>query len=636
MSEQYWRFKLMTEGGCNQNEATRLITVLKRKLKAFPEESINKLFENDNFCNRLSSYMAYGFGAAEEWIKKQQILSNIQPLTSEQRVDITPEKDTVSDNKPNIFGAAITFGKSPVVKLLKQNAREICESILMDEPNLKQVEYIFRLLALQVQETYSGEQAEKLYECIRDKKPIPSKFEEILLPIVNRIKENHTEILNESKRNHLGVTIQLNDPYSFSTKNSFCIWFSNNPNSAMPKKIKDILEERAKQNAPGVTKLVYSRACLTKKENTNFVQWAKENGITLLDFDELKCQGEDLELWNLAQAELKAMREGKGGNPAAASDLVRWISGVIGDVPIAYVDADMPMLTGNKSIKSEEVYAGHPVLLNMGSALVKDGVNLPMENVAFNTDIINFTGECKDRSIAIKRIAQSLIGNYLHVTERISKSGNPELKRLGLMPGYHQLLKDCEENNNKLSLPMLRKALTQAHSNLSSYVRFIGVQRFAEMVGAPEDAPLFQEALQQGNTIVLTNALVAYLVHGMDNVSRLNSSEKENLIKKYLGTQLSLLYKPLVMEFSGPCAVTREILPLLPTGEPTRYIENLKQPDAQILRVLQTHACVAGKTNFTSDNIPNWITSSEEVERTQSLRTDGLSWMPSEQARLSK
>lgn len=110
------------------------------------------------------------------------------------------------------------------------------------------------------------------------------------------------------------------------------------------------MEERAKQNAPGVTKLVYSRACLTKKENTNFVQWAKENGITLLDFDELKCQGEDLELWNLAQAELKAMREGKGGNPAAASDLVRWISGVIGDVPIAYVDADMPMLTGIKAL----------------------------------------------------------------------------------------------------------------------------------------------------------------------------------------------------------------------------------------------------------------------------------------------
>lgn len=634
MSEQYWRLKLMTQGGCNQKEASRLITVLKRKLKPFPGESINKLFENDDFCNRLSSYMAYGFEAAEGWIKKQKILSNIQPLILEQRVDIPSNTDTVIANKPNISGAAITFRKSPVVKLIMQKAREISDSIITDKPNQKQVEYVFRLLVRQIEEAYSGENAKELYQCIQERKPIPEGFEDLLLPIVDHIQENHTKILDESKRNHLGVTIDLEDSYEFSTKNSFCIWFSNNPNSAMPKKLKDILEERAKQNKPGVTKLVYSQACLTKNENNNFIQWAQENGITLLDLDQLECQNEDLDLWNLAQAELTAMREGKGGNPAAASDLVRWISGVIGDIPITYVDVDMPML--NVRIEDEVVNSGHPVLLNMGSALVKDGTNLPIENVAFNTDIINFTGECQERSIAIKRIAQSLIDNYRNVEERISKSGNPEFKKLSQMPGYHQLLETCEEDNKTLTLPMLRETLVQAHSNLSSYVRFIGVKRFAEMAGAPEDAPLLQEALQQGNNIVLTNALAAYLVRGMDNVANLTSSEKDGLIKKYLENQLSLLYKPLVMEFSGPSAVTREILPLLPTGEPPRYIENLQEPDTHILRVLQKHACVAGKTNFTSDNIPNWVTPSEDVEREQSLRTDGLSWMPSEQTRLSK
>lgn len=77
----------------------------------------------------------------------------------------------------------------------------------------------------------------------------------------------------------------------------------------------------------------------------DFQQWAKENNIELVDIDsiDLKSVSEtDAQLLNLAKVELEAMRKGKGGNPAAASDLVRWVDVIIGESS-TYIDIDLPM-----------------------------------------------------------------------------------------------------------------------------------------------------------------------------------------------------------------------------------------------------------------------------------------------------
>ncbi|WP_426759991.1 glycosyltransferase family 88 protein, partial [Pseudomonas aeruginosa] len=138
------------------------------------------------------------------------------------------------------------------------------------------------------------------------------------------------------------------------------------------------------------TRIVFSSLCLNETAQIDFQQWAKENNIELVDIDsiDLKSVSEtDAQLLNLAKDELGAMRKGKGGNPAAASDLVRWVDVIIGESS-TYIDIDLPM---NDKKVTVEVHSGFPVLLNMGSALTKDGQQPAMENPAFNTDMIAYS-----------------------------------------------------------------------------------------------------------------------------------------------------------------------------------------------------------------------------------------------------
>ncbi|HAU0818331.1 TPA: hypothetical protein JBH50_15300, partial [Legionella pneumophila] len=410
--------------------------------------------------------------------------------------------------------------------------------------------------------------------------------------------------------------------------NIFSVWFSNNPAVYMPQHVKTQVEKTAKLNQPGKTRIVFSSLCLNETAQIDFQQWAKENNIELVDIDsiDLKSVSEtDAQLLNLAKDELEAMRKGKGGNPAAASDLVRWVDVIIGESS-TYIDIDLPM---NDKKVTVEVHSGFPVLLNMGSALTKDGQQPAMENPAFNTDMIAYSKDKEARRQIIEGVAKKIIARYENCAKYIEESKNEELVRLKNSPGYKLFI---EKTDGKFDLCALRAAVSEAHQDALSFATFFGAEYFAKTFATQELIPVIKEAIQHQNQDLLTSVIENHI-----EKQHLNDYPKTpDGIKKLLKSFQGIVYKPLVMEFSGPSAVSSSWVEAISGRSIPRNFEYLAEPMSQPLRVLQHHACVSGKANFSSDNIPKWCELQSDVEKRQQQREDGLSWLPDAQEKLKR
>jgi glucosyltransferase Lgt1/2/3 len=396
----------------------------------------------------------------------------------------------------------------------------------------------------------------------------------------------------------------------------------------MPQHVKTQVEKTAKLNQPGKTRIVFSSLCLNETARLEFQQWAKENSIELVDIDsiDLKSVSEtDAQLLNLAKDELEAMRKGKGGNPAAASDLVRWVDVIIGESS-TYIDIDLPM---NDKKVTVEVHSGFPVLLNMGSALTKDGQQPAMENPAFNTDMIAYSKDKEARRHIIEGVAKNIIARYENCAKYIAESKNEELVRLKNSPGYQLLV---EKTDGKFDLCALRAAVSEAHQDALSFATFFGAEYFAKTFATQEFIPVIKEAIQHQNQELLTSVIENHI-----EKQHLNDYPKTpDGIKKLLKSFQGIVYKPLVMEFSGPSAVSSSWVEAISGRSIPRNFEYLAEPMSQPLRVLQHHACVSGKANFSSDNIPQWCELQSDVEKRQQQREDGLSWLPDAQEKLKR
>ncbi|HAT7073601.1 TPA: hypothetical protein JAN90_12700, partial [Legionella pneumophila] len=457
-------------------------------------------------------------------------------------------------------------------------------------------------------------------------------FSEEQLKILNEkvIPELKRELsdLSNGNVNILGLDVSREDKYAFDTTNIFSVWFSNNPAVYMPQHVKTKVEKNAKLNQPGKTRIVFSSLCLNETARMDFQQWAKENNIELVDIDSIDLKSvskTDAQLLNLAKDELEAMRKGKGGNPAAASDLVRWVDVIIGESS-NYIDIDLPM---NDKKVAVEVHSGFPVLLNMGSALTKDGQQPALENPAFNTDMIAYSKDKEARLQIIQGVAKNIIARYENCAKYIAESKNEELVRLKSSPGYRLLV---EKTNGKFDLCTLRAVVSEAHQDALSFATFFGAEYFAKTFATQELIPAIKEAIQHQNQDLLTSVIENHI-----EKQHLNDCPKTpDGIKKLLKSFQGNVYKPLVMEFSGPSAVSSSWVEAISGRSIPRYFEYLAEPMSQPLRVLQHHACVSGKANFSSDNIPKWCELQSDVEKRQQQREDGLSWLPDAQEKLKK
>lgn len=629
-----WRSTLILQAKCTPEQASTLITQLKKRFWPFPDEAINTLMKNPRFLDRVSAYNRYGIKATLHWLHHCTDFTHLSSLAVDAVAD-QPVRAMDSESKPvhvNIYGR-LTSLKTQQRKELRRAATEVARRICRHPktPNTTLINYLFAQLAQKIDHALNTEQnqarAMDMYQELT--KGVVSEQNDALF---KQILSNAADrILNELQTKpvmHLGLDVQLDDPYTFSTRDTFSIWFSNNPKKAMPENHKTILAERAKLLAPGETRLVYSSSCLEQGIAEEFEAWANSHGIHLIDFEQLylELDGEDRALADLAQLELSRMREHTGGNPAAASDLVRWMS-ILSEQPCVYVDVDMPLI--DKDLKEATLKSGHPILLNMGSVLLKQGDQLPLEIIAFNTDILSFSTLNPERLAVTKKITSSLIANYQDCAAVLTTTKDPALIALRITPGYQHLLANAPE---ALDLPRLRHAVIQAHANVMAYAQFLGAACFCERYAEGQEQGLIEEAITQVNEDALTQILLKRV--------RLKFTEEtmdeKAIVQAELNTQAAHIYKSLVMEFSGPSAVTAVIMDNQADEPPRQFPELNDAYLASPLRILQYHACCMGKTNFRSSNIPAWEMHKEDSDVQQNERQEGLSWMPNEQNKLAR
>ncbi len=589
---------------------------------------------NEVFLSKFALYLKIGKEVALDWVRKNKDLDTPFPSNA---VENQPAQDVKKpvENKVQVYGA-MTVGSSPVNKTLNRLTNDLLKEVVERGKTQKAQKlraYIFDQLARRLEASLSQEQINDLYNRIRGTGYTKSEsFSEEQLKILKEkvVPELKRELsdLGNGNVNILGLDVSREDKYAFDTTNIFSVWFSNNPAVYMPQHVKTQVEKTAKLNQPGKTRIVFSSLCLNETAQIDFQQWAKENNIELVDIDsiDLKSVSEtDAQLLNLAKDELEAMRKGKGGNPAAASDLVRWVDVIIGESS-TYIDIDLPM---NDKKVTVEVHSGFPVLLNMGSALTKDGQQPAMENPAFNTDMIAYSKDKEERRQIIEGVAKKIIARYENCAKYIEESKNEELVRLKNSPGYKLFV---EKTDGKFDLCALRAVVSEAHQDALSFATFFGAEYFAKIFATQELIPVIKEAIQHQNQDLLTSVIENHI-----EKQHLNDYPKTpDGIKKLLKSFQGIVYKPLVMEFSGPSAVSSSWVEAISGRSIPRNFEYLAEPMSQPLRVLQHHACVSGKANFSSDNIPKWCELQSDVEKRQQQREDGLSWLPDAQEKLKR
>ncbi|HAT1776799.1 TPA: Dot/Icm type IV secretion system effector Lgt3/LegC5 [Legionella pneumophila] len=589
---------------------------------------------NEVFLTKFALYLKIGKEVALDWVRKNKDLDTPFPSNTVENQPAQDAKKPV-ENKVQVYGA-MTVGSSPVNKTLNRLTNDLLKEVVERGKTQKAQKlraYIFDQLARRLEASLSQEQINDLYNRIRGTGYTKSEsFSEEQLRILKEkvVPELKRELsdLSNGNVNILGLDVSREDKYAFDTTNIFSVWFSNNPAVYMPQHVKTQVEKTAKLNQPGKTRIVFSSLCLNETAQIDFQQWAKENNIELVDIDsiDLKSVSEtDAQLLNLAKDELEAMRKGKGGNPAAASDLVRWVDVIIGESS-TYIDIDLPM---NDKKVTAEVHSGFPVLLNMGSALTKDGQQPAMENPAFNTDMIAYSKDKEARRQIIEGVAKKIIARYENCAKYIEESKNEELVRLKNSPGYKLFV---EKTDGKFDLCTLRAAVSEAHQDALSFATFFGAEYFAKTFATQELIPVIKEAIQHQNQELLTSVIENHI-----EKQHLNDYPKTpDGIKKLLKLFQGIVYKPLVMEFSGPSAVSSSWVEAISGRSIPRNFEYLAEPMSQPLRVLQHYACVSGKANFSSDNIPKWCELQSDVEKRQQQREDGLSWLPDAQEKLKR
>ncbi|MFO9100051.1 Dot/Icm type IV secretion system effector Lgt3/LegC5 [Legionella pneumophila] len=589
---------------------------------------------NEVFLSKFALYLKIGKEVALDWVRKNKDLDTPFPSNAVENQPAQDAKKPV-ENKVQVYGA-MTVGSSPVNKTLNRLTNDLLKEVVERGKTQKAQKlraYIFDQLARRLEASLSQEQINDLYNRIRGTGYTKSEsFSEEQLKILKEkvVPELKRELsdLGNGNVNILGLDVSREDKYAFDTTDIFSVWFSNNPAVYMPQHVKTQVEKTAKLNQPGKTRIVFSSLCLNETAQIDFQQWAKENNIELVDIDsiDLKSVSEtDAQLLNLAKDELEAMRKGKGGNPAAASDLVRWVDVIIGESS-TYIDIDLPM---NDKKVTVEVHSGFPVLLNMGSALTKDGQQPAMENPAFNTDMIAYSKDKEARRQIIEGVAKKIIARYENCAKYIEESKNEELVRLKNSPGYKLFV---EKTDGKFDLCALRAVVSEAHQDALSFATFFGAEYFAKTFATQELIPVIKEAIQHQNQDLLTSVIENHI-----EKQHLNDYPKTpDGIKKLLKSFQGIVYKPLVMEFSGPSAVSSSWVEAISGRSIPRNFEYLAEPMSQPLRVLQHHACVSGKANFSSDNIPKWCELQSDVEKRQQQREDGLSWLPDAQEKLKR
>jgi len=193
--------------------------------------------------------------------------------------------------------------------------------------------------------------------------------------------------------------------YNFNPHRHVKIWLSTNEDSFLNYENQLRLGAMRTKNPDDEINLVYSQSLLLDKSHNELFAYCDKHNITpiSIEIDIIpNCKtDQELSLAELYNNEIKNLKNG-GGNPAAASDILRWISPVynLGTYTDFDVEVDTKEIPAMIEIKS-------PLLLNLGSVSIPGAANI----LSFNNDVISIVDGIAAKE-QIEKVQQSILDAY--------------------------------------------------------------------------------------------------------------------------------------------------------------------------------------------------------------------------------
>ena len=146
------------------------------------------------------------------------------------------------------------------------------------------------------------------------------------------------------------------------------IWFSKDEDSFLNSENRLRLVRLRANNLGDTITFIYAKSLLSTKAQLNLQHFCERHNIVALDIEDLKKElvtDQEKELMNYVEEEIRHTKDETGGNFAAASDILRWMSPVY--TRGIYSDFDIEITT-NHLPELIEVQA--PIILNVSALIV--------------------------------------------------------------------------------------------------------------------------------------------------------------------------------------------------------------------------------------------------------------------------
>jgi len=209
------------------------------------------------------------------------------------------------------------------------------------------------------------------------------------------------------------------------------IWFSNNPNEFMPKKNIERLIKFRYNNPEDELTIIYNSDLLNQYSLIKLYIFCFIFKFNLKDFKGIKPNNDiEQRLYELANQEMKAL--GKGGNLAAASDIVRIMKCCVENLGI-YSDFDSNIITNKNTPK--EILINAPFIINIQSKpQTEKQVELKTMSYEFNNDFVyiaDFNSELIQAvQLRIIHMYNEMKTNPFKLIGEKLLNSNPEIKEL--------------------------------------------------------------------------------------------------------------------------------------------------------------------------------------------------------------
>lgn len=277
------------------------------------------------------------------------------------------------------------------------------------------------------------------------------------------------------------------------------IWFSTNPDVFLNQENQLRLVRFRAQNPTDSISLIYAKQLLSDSAHSELLAFCSKHAIKPIELSSLKADlanETEKELMSYVEAEIEHMKNHTGGNPASASDTLRWL---IYPLDSIYSDFDT---TINTQGLPPTIQTQAPIILCMGSGM------MPAPNptvLLCNNDIIGMPRPNSSAAAALQKEKISLMQNEILNNYRQRDLTFTKLDSRYKDVGGLSLTSFCSLENTEIcgeTIFALRQRIDEIFATDESFVVFAIKELLRER---PDLNPILHESLHCSFTEAVEN-----------------------------------------------------------------------------------------------------------------------------------